>query len=340
MGLSEVEGARVKRVSGALLALVLAASHASAAQSFLVIVSGLGGDEAHRELFHGWAKAMRDTAVSENGLAEDQVFYLAESPEIDPEIVHAKSTKENVASVFESLKPRVRPGDQLFVLLIGHGSFRDDSSRINLPGRDLSAEEFKALLEPFGEQQVVFVNTTSASGGFAPVLAAPNRVIVTATKSGQERNEAQFGRYFVEAYAGDGADTDKNERVSIWEAFEYARTRVDGYYSEENLLKTEHALLDDNGDGTSSEDQPDGDVAKTIYLMGSAAVAEGFTEADVAGDPELARMVEQRLALEGRVEALKLQKSSMPEEMYQEELERLLLELAMVSAQIEAKRPQ
>lgn len=330
----------IVRASLVLLCALAASSQASAKDTYLVIVAGLGGDEAHRDKFHQWSSAMRDAAVTRYGVARDNVFYLAENPELDAESIHAKSTKDNVIGVFRELQTKVAAGDQLFVLLIGHGSFRSEESRFNLPGPDITAEDFDSMLEPFSQQQIVFVNASSASGNFLPVLSGSNRIIVTATKSGYERNESQFGEYFVEAYSGDSADTDKNGRISVLEAFTHARVRVDGWYSEENILKTEHAILDDNGDGEGTHElgESEGDIAGTVYLLGDAAVAEGFTEADVSDDPELAGMVERKLALEGRVEALRLQKDSMPEELYLSELETLLLELATVTAQIEERR--
>lgn len=320
--------------------MLLFSSTVFAKESYLVIITGLGGEDSYRQKFHEWSLAMRDAAIERDGLSEDNIFYLAEKKELAPDIVYESSRKENVIALFEKLQQTVRPGDQLYVLLVGHGSFRSEQSRFNLPGPDLTAEDFESLLKPFAEQQIVFVNASSASGGFLPALSGANRVIVTATKSGYERNESQFGKYFVEAYAGEGADTDKNERVSVLEAYTYARTRVGEYYEEENILQTEHALLDDNGDGEGSHDpgEAEGDVAGSAYLMGVAAAAEGFSGEDVASDPELAALVEKRQELEGRVEALRLQKDSMPEELYMQELEALLVELAQVTERIEERR--
>ena len=310
-----------------------------AKETYLLIVAGIGGDDAHRERFHQWAMTMRDAAITRHGLSADRVFYLGESPEMAPEEIHAKSTKENIASLLSKLSTEVAPGDQIYLLLIGHGSYDNEDARFNLPGPDLSASDFDALLLPFHEQQVVFVNTASASGAFLPVVAKPNRIVVTATKSGFERNEVQFGQYFVEAYSGDAGDTDKNQRVSVLEAFEYARLRVAGFYEEENLLRTEHAQFDDDGDGSAVAEpsKQEGARAGASFLMGAAAVAGGPSPGDLASDPELARLVESRQDLEGRVEALRLQKDSMPEETYLQELERLLLELASVSQRIEER---
>ena len=291
---------------------------------------------------------MRQAAIERFKLDEANVYYLSEKPDLAPDVIHGPSRKEQVLKVFEELSQKVQPGDQLFVLLIGHGSYRSEQSRFSMPGPDLTAVDFHAILKPFADQQVVFVNAASASGSFLPVLSGANRVIVTATKTGFERNETQFGKYFIEAYSGDGADTDKNGRVSVLEAFDYAHTRVAEFYDSEQRLKTEHALLDDNGDGegvmkvasagSPIEDGGDGLVAGGAYLLGSAAALSGDSGEFVSDSPEVARLLEDKQALEVRVADLRRQKDSMPEEIYLEELEKLLLQLAHTSAQIDALR--
>lgn len=312
--------------------LALGTGQALAKQSHLVILVGLGGDDEHRERFHEWAARFREAVIERHGISAEQVSYLGEKPEMAPEIITGKSTKENILATFGELQKAVAPGDQVYVVLFGHGSFTGDEARFNLPGPDLTTADFEALLAPFGEQLVVFVNTASASGEFMSSLSADNRVIVTATKSGNERNETQFGKFFVDAYAGEEADTDKNERVSVLEAFDYARLSVDRYYAEENLLKTEHAQLDDNGDGVGipAPSDEEGRFAGSTYFLATEPV-------EAYADPELRALVEKRQELEGRVEALRLQKSTMPEDLYNKELESLLLELARVSQQIEER---
>ena len=62
---------------------------------------------------------------------------------------------------------------------------------------------------------------TSASGDMLPVVAAPNRVVITATKSSFERNESHFAEFFVDALTKDVADVDKDGRVSLLDAFDH-----------------------------------------------------------------------------------------------------------------------
>jgi hypothetical protein len=311
----------------------------AAGVSYLVIVTGLGGEPAYRERFHQWAVMMQDAAKERYGLPDDRIYYLAEKPELDPERINGKSTREGVARTLELLAERVRPGDQIYVMLIGHGSFRSGESRFNLPGPDLTASDFASLLEPFSAQQVVFVNAASASGDFVKSLSGENRVVVTATKSGVERNETVFGGYFVQAYAGDGADVNKDEHVSVLEAFDYARGQVSRFYDEGNRLQTEHAVLDDNGDGTGTHDPADervevadGAAASSVFLTGEDSLSS--LGAAATDDPEVAELSRQVRVLQDRVEGLKRQKETMPADLYMEELEKLLVELAQKNREI------
>jgi hypothetical protein len=317
--------------------LVMNSMVEAAGHHYLVVVTGLGGEPRYKERFHQWALSMVDAASEQYGLSDSDIWYLGEKPELDPERIHAKSTKENVVQTFTELGERVRPGDLVFVLLIGHGSFNSGESRINLPGPDMTADDFARLLDGLGTQNLVFVNTSSASGGFLEALSRKDRVVVTATKSGLERNESVFGGYFVQAYADGGADVNKDGRISVLEAFDFACRNVDRFYEEGNRLKTEHAVLDDDGDGKgmhpsdeSREASPDGQVAARTILGGRpGAVTREADSADGVEDPELAALVRQVQSLEDRIEGLKQQKDTMAPELYFEELEKLLLDLAL-----------
>ena len=319
----------------------------SVGRSYLLIVSGLGGEPSYRDQFYESSIALLEAASSRYGLPAEDIWYLGEEPERDPERMRGKSTKEAVEDALGEIAERVEQGDQVFIVLIGHGSYRSGESRFNLPGPDMTADEFAVLLDRFGAQQVVFVNAASASGGFVQALSAENRVIVTATKSGMERNETLFGKYFIEAYVVDGADVDKDKRVSVLEAFEYARLHVAEAYQEDNQLRTEHAVLDDNGDKQGSqrplesgEASGDGVVAKLSFMMSGTIPGAARSDDGASEDPELVALYKDKLALEQRIEALKLQKETMAPELYFEELEKLLVDLARKNRAIGAVSEQ
>ncbi len=323
---------------GLFLAAVLAAAvPAHAQQTHLLVITGLGGDPGYTEQFHAWATTLVAAATERYGLPVENVTYLGERTDLDPERIADRSTMENVTAAIETIAERAGPADHVAIVIFGHGSFTD-RARINLPRRDPSAEDFAPLLDRLGRRRVTFVNTASASGPFLEALSGEGRVVMTATRNGREWNATLFGGYFVEAFAdGEGeADQDRNERVSMLEAFVYARQRVVAAFEAEGTLLTEHALLDDNGDGVGT-DTPDplagdGMIARTAFL----AAGEDLATARMAfpDDPELRPLYLERAEIEARVDELRVLRGGAGQEEYEAELERLLIELALKSRQI------
>ena len=145
------------------------------------------------------------------------------------------------------------------------------------------------------------MNTSSASGPFVEELSGPGRTIVTATRNGAEQYATLFGGYFVEALTSEAADADKNKRVSVLEAFLFAKAEVAQAYEREGLLATEHALLDDNGDKEGSQDpSPTGKDGKVAAVLSLGTVGKD----DLPTDPKLRALYLERRELERRVEAL------------------------------------
>jgi hypothetical protein len=201
-------------------------------------------------------------------------------------------------------------------MLIGHGTFDGRQAAFNLVGPDLAAPDYARLLEKFPTQRIAFVHTGSSSGAFIPVLAGPARTIVAATKTGGERNETRFPGFFVEALENEAADRDRNGRVSILEAFEYAKNRVTASYEQGGHLLTEHAVLDDGSEGK---------LAGTQYLAPPRSRSAEMANAD----PKLRGLVEERDALDRQIAALRLRKDTMDAAEYEAQLEKLLTDLAL-----------
>ncbi len=318
----------------ASVALMLGVGGARGQSTHLLVVSGLGGEPAYKDLFYNQATTLLDAARERWGLSDAQLSWLAEDQSSAPDRIVARSTRENVHSRIGELAGRVDSQDQVLIVLIGHGTQSGGESKINLPGPDLTASDLASWLDAFPTQTVAIVNTSSASGGFLPVLSRERRIVVTATRSARERNRTHFGSFFVNAFSGEGADADKDERVSLLEAFSYARLEVERFYSRDNRLQTEHALLDDDGDGEGSMepglDAGDGRLASRFFLaVERPAVAEQAVD-----DPELASLLERKRELENAVVDLRARKDEMDPGAYETELEALLLELASTNRAI------
>jgi peptidase C13-like protein len=300
-------------VAGALLWGL--APTAAAEQSHLVVIVGLGGEKEYGDAFRAMAVSMVGAAEKKLGLDPAHIVSLGEG----------ESTRESVQKALREVARSTAPGDLVFILLIGHGSFQQGESRFNLRGPDMTAADFVPLLDALASRTVVFVNTASASGDFVKALMGRDRTIVTATKSAQERNETAFARHFVDAFATGGADADKDQRVSVMEAFEYARREVQRFYEKERRLLTEHAVLEDGRDGA---------LARTLFL----GAGDGETASADAGDPKLLALRQERRDVERRLDALKARKETTAAASYEEELEKLLLELALKDEEIR-RRP-
>ena len=317
----------------ATLVALAGARPATAEESHLLIVVGLGGEPKYTEAFHELAVTMIQAAEKKMGVAAANITYLGEKA-ADPAVpvYRGRASREAVQKALGEVAQRARPGDLVFILLIGHGGSQAGESRFNLPGPDMTAADFAPLLAALAKQEVVFVNTASASGDFVKALSGKGRTIVTATKSAMERNQTEFPSYFVQAFSEEGADADKDQRVSVLEAFTYARREVERFYEKGHLLATEHAVLDDNGDGTGSATPDpatgDGAVARRLFLGGGEHAAEAASPAD----PRVAELRRQRRALEEKIAALKTRKDAMEPAQYDDELEKLLVELARSEA--------
>lgn len=222
--------------------------------------------------------------------------------------------------------------EALWVVLIGHGTFDGKEARFNLRGPDVTAADIAEWLKPF-RRPVVFIDTSSASAPFLNKLSATNRVIVTATRSGSEQNFARFGLYLAEALTDDQSDLDKDGQVSVLEAFLSASARVAEFYKTEGRLATEHALLDDDGDGHGTPADWFRGIRPVKKPQGNASVDGAraqqvhlvLSQAERALPPEVRA---KRDALELEIGRLRANKPQRPDGRYYGELEKLLLQLA------------
>lgn len=305
----------------ALLMLIPAA--ASAEDRYAVIVSGASGGEKYATQQQKWRDGL-STALKNTFLFPDaNVVILSEDS-----AGTTRSTAENLRRLLGDLRRRLTRDDLLMLVLIGHGTFDGTDAKFNLVGPDMTALEWKAVLDGLSSRLVV-VNTTASSFPFLEELSQRGRVVITATDSVAQRFATVFPEYFVKALADLSSDYDKNGRVSIFEAFAAASAGVKQYYEQRGQLSTERPVLDDNGDKVGREAQapgPDGTLARTLYLDAEP----GSLTADVA----LAGLYRRKTALEAQLEDLKSRKPALPAEQYEAELEKVLVELARVARQI------
>jgi len=305
------------------------AAQAHAGERYALIVTGASGGEAYAEKYAKWREAFVETLRGKFHYDPQRLLVLAETPGDGVQ----KATRENVRAALGDLRKRLTRDDQLLVLLIGHGTSLDgDEAKFNLVGPDLSASEWSDLLRPL-PGRLVFVDTTGASFPFLRRLAGKGRVVLTSTDAAAQQFETVFPEFFIKAFEDPAADLDRNNRVSIWEAFTYASAAVRQWFEQKGQLPTERPLLDDTGAGIGREAQnpgADGAMARVTYLEPDAVLA-------LPADTAVAALMRRRAELENLLEELKARKESTPPDRYDADLEKLLVEIARISAQIRAK---
>ena len=315
-------GLTLTRITVLLLALVATPAVVCAQSTHLLIVVGLAGDPEHGELFKKWGTTLADTATQKLGVAKDRVTLLTD----------AAATRDGVVKAFGALAA-AEADDTVVIVLFGHGTYANKTAKFNLTGPDMTPQDFEPLLARLKSKRVVFVNTASASAPFVEALSGPGRVVVAATRTGGEMFATLFGGPFVEAFSNESADSDHDGKISILEAFEYARKTVAASYQREGLLPTEHAILDDNGDKEGSmepgREAKDGQSA-AVLAIGS------LRQQALPADEKVRALYAERSQIERRIEALKLLKSGMDPAKYESELEKLATDLALKTRQIRA----
>jgi hypothetical protein len=319
---------RVGVAAAVLVASIAMASPALAGDHYAVVITGAAGGDQYAMKYDTWRTKLVTLFREKLAFDEDHLFVLADHESAGVAI----ADREHVQKVFGDIRKRAGKDDLLIVILIGHGTTTDgDEAKFNLVGPDLSSSQWADLLKPF-PGRLAFVDTTAASSPFLRHLAAKGHAVVTATDTSAQQFETVFPEFFIRAFEDPEADLDRNGRVSLWEAFAYASAGVHQYFEQKGQLPTERPVMDDDGDGIGREAQnpgSDGRLAKTIYLENDAIAATGNSALDA--------LLRRQADLQQQLEALKARKAAMPQEQYELELERLLLELARVSQQIRTR---
>lgn len=292
----------------------------------VIVVLGAEGTPDYGVMFADWAELWE--AAADRG---NYRFQLVGDLVGDASSAVVKQQVQQALETAATADP-VRP---LWIVLIGHGTFDSRAAKFNLVGDDLTAEEFAEWLQPC-RRPLAVMQCAATSAPFLDLLSGEGRVIISATKSGQEQNFARFGGYLAASLADPAADFDKDEQVSLLETFLRASRLTEEYYSGDNRLATEHALLDDNGDQRGTRATAFEGV-RPVREADSGATLDGYlahqwqlipSEHAVSLPPE---QEQRRRELEVAVLRLRERKGDLTADEYYAQLEHLLVELARIS---------
>jgi hypothetical protein len=292
---------------GLALLCALPAGMALAASQVLV-VAGIGGEAQFDTRFTQWSQKVATASATVTGDAQRVVKLAGEA-----------ARREAVQAALRTAAENLRAGDQFVLVLLGHGTFDGNEYRFNLPGDDITGTEMLTLLDkiPATVLQLV-VNATSTSGAIAERWMRPNRVVITATRSGSERNAPRFGGFWAEALTSTEADRDKDGTLTAQEAYDFANRKVTEAFKSDAAIVSEHARIS----GTEPS-------RMVVARLGAGAM--------FAGDAQLQAMRAEQSTIEGRLAQLRTQKAQLSQDEYFDRIEPVLVELARVGARIDAR---
>ena len=297
---------------------------------YALLIGGLGGTEEYTASYQQHLLRTQKALVNTFGLPASNVRVLAEPAAQETEVVDGVSDRSTITAYLENLAGQVTSDDHVYILLFGHGSYDGEHAYLNIPGRDLGSADYAELVDRLDAGRIVFINTASASAPFIQALSAQGRIVITATRTGTQRSETTFPRFFVEALNSAAADLDRNGRLSVKEVFAYASRKTNQSFNEKGYLASEHALLEDTGDKQGYrvgelQEAEEGSLAEITYLEAKATL--------LAGAPEQLR---QRQEIRRAIAELKARKDELGTDAYYTRLERLFIRLARLNDEIEA----
>ena len=285
-----------------------------------LLVVGTGGTEHYEALFAEWGQRWSEASAK---AGHHLILIGKEAQDDGGDKLRLRQAIEQAAK---------SPGVPLWLVMIGHGTYDRREARFNLRGPDVSAQEMADWLKPV-DRPMAIINCAAASAPFLTALSHAKRVVIASTKNGSEQNFAHFGDFMSQAITDPAADLDKDNQTSLWEAFLLASRRTAEFYSTDGRLQTEHAVLDDNGDGQGVRaDQFRGLTPLEVATNGKSLDGQYAHQWHLirnATDLALpAEILKKRDSLEIAVLQLRDRKKSMASDEYLQQLERLLVELA------------
>lgn len=289
-------------------AIALAGATLATADMRVLVVSGLGGDPQYDERFATWSQMIGQASSSATG-----------DPDVVKRLAGAAATRDAVTTAITAASRELEAGDQFVLVLIGHGSYDGSEYRFNIPGPDITGSEISALLDRFGPGVAqLLVNATSTSGAVAERWARSGRVVITATRSGGERNATRFAGYWADALTSEESDRDKDGSVTAQEAYDYAVRKVADSFKSDAAILTERARISGNDPGR--------------FVVARQGVAALF-----ASDAQLQQLRQEENRIQLRIGELREQKAGLAETDYYDRLEMVLVEIARVGQRIDAR---
>jgi hypothetical protein len=217
-------------------------------KNYALIVVGLPGDAEHEQSFATIAGQWREWLTQSLDFEVTVLFGRSRPPKWATDAATKAAIERRVAD----LRKALRAEDRLWVFFLGHGDYDGELASFHLPGSDLHAKELGKLFAGIKCQEQVIWMTHSASGWFLKALSAKGRIVITATAADEEYNETEFPQAL--ATVAGKLKAKNSAKISVLDLYRHTVAEVEARFATDKRVPTEHAQLDDNGDGVGTEE--------------------------------------------------------------------------------------
>lgn len=237
------------------------------ANRWMVVLCGLPGDDEHRTRLTDAVRKLITSAPAVFQFDKSRMRVLAGDETMRSEIADTFSetgicTRESVATVLESLGSDIAPSDTCMLFLLGHAQLYEARSTFNVQGIDFDGTELASWMKPIQCLNRVFWITTPVSGFWLKPLSGPCTTVISATEPDLEFTATEMPYALADIVAGsNGAqplnDIDEDGKLTMLDLYLAVNLEIHQRFRTAERLQTEHAQLDDNGDGIGKELQAD-----------------------------------------------------------------------------------
>ena len=261
----------MNRIIITILTIILSVTTSTYAADYVLILGGVGGEKSYYDQFWSGTSRFYQLLTQEYGFSPDQIHYHFEDEGSIPGLVTSEAKREPVLQTFAQLAEKIQPSDRFILFMVGHASRNASGIKFNLPGRDISQQEYTDNINKIRAEQQLLVFGFPYSAGIVQGISAEGRIIITSSSVREGyASQAGFGDLFVDAFSESSADTNADGTISILESFNWLQIRIDDWYERDGAIQAEHPHLDDNGDGRASRDdvttKGEGKLAEKTYL--------------------------------------------------------------------------
>ena len=226
---------------------------------WMVVLCSLGGDEEHEKRLTEAVKQVLSSAGPVFGVQPDHIRVLLSSKEMAKTSPSSKPcNRTSMAELAAELTVASDNQSQHLFFVLGHSHLEGRSCQFNIEGPDIDQLDYAKLFGSLpGKEQFHWIGLP-ASGYWIKPLTGANRTIISATEPDLEITATQMPYALGAILAGKAEhakldDVDGDGRLTLLDLYLSVNIEVHQSFVTQDYLPTEHAQLDDNGDGRGTE---------------------------------------------------------------------------------------